>query len=539
MQYQPNIVFIMTDQQRYDTIAALGFDYMETPHLDRLVREGHSFDRCYITAPSCVPSRCSLFQGYYPHTTGVYKNGDTWTETWVSDLARAGYHCVNVGKMHTVPLATPAGFHERYIVENKDRFLEGRYFFDEWDKALRARGLVKQQRELYRRRDDYRTSLGAFTWDLDEDMQSDSFVGGFADWWLRSYPVDSPLFLQIGFPGPHPPYDPTPRWLERYLHKQLPIREFSGEESDAQPPALRALRRHMIEVDHDSVVHLANPDSEQRHYQRACYLANVSMIDEQVGATMRALEEKQLLDDTVVIFTSDHGDSLGDHGHSQKWTMYEETVRVPAIVWMGAQARRRLCGEETAGAAAGSTPGVTAPGTRVGSLVSLFDLGPTILELAGVPRPPEMEAVSLLPLLGIGLGAGPGSAADATADPGEAIDGPAAGAPVAKSDATWGVPTTSPVFVNPEGGRRYVFAEHGRDNILEETAVMTMIRGERWKLVTFSDGEGQLFNLERDPDERVNLWETDSTAGERRRLLDALHTWYREGLYQTRARRRR
>ncbi len=525
--YQPNVVFIMTDQQRYDTIGALGYDFMETPHLDRLVREGVSFERCYITAPSCVPSRCSLFQGFYPHTTGVYKNGDTWTQTWVSDLASAGYRCINVGKMHTVPLATPAGFHERYVVENKDRYLEGRYFFDEWDKALRARGLVKQQRELYRTRDDYRKRLGAFTWDIDEDMHSDNFVGGFAEWWLRTYPIDQPLFMQVGFPGPHPPYDPTPRWLDRYLNKELTIRSFNGEEIDAQPDALRALRRHMIDVDHDSVVHLPDPTADMRHYQRACYLANVSMIDEQVGSIMNALSDRGLLDDTVIVFTSDHGDSLGDHGHSQKWTMYEESVRVPAIVWMGASARRHL---HWSGADAGS---------RVGALVSLFDLGPTILELAGITPPPDMEAVSLLPLLGIDRTAGSDGGREAAGAPAADDSGPAAGETVAKSDATWDVPTTRPVFVNPDGSRQYVFAEHGRDNMLETTTVMTMIRDEKWKLVTFSSGDGQLFDLEHDPDERRNLWNEASAYGEQRRLMDALHVWYREGLYQTRARRRR
>ncbi|MFW6313034.1 MAG: sulfatase [Spirochaetota bacterium] len=550
--YQPNIVFILTDQQRYDTIAALGFDYMETPNLDRLATEGVSFDRCYITAPSCVPSRASLFQGYYPHTTGVYKNGDRWTTSWVSDLADAGYRCVNVGKMHTVPLATPAGFHERYVVENKDRFLEGRYFFDEWDKALRARGIVKQQRELYRRRDDYDRRLGAFAWELDEDMQSDNFVGGFAKWWLDTYPIDQPLFMQVGFPGPHPPYDPTPRWLERYENKDLPLRDFSRQEIDAQPKPLRELRQHMLDVDHDSVVHLSEPTRAQRHFQRACYLANVSMIDEQVGAIMSALGASGLLDDTVIVFASDHGDSLGDHGHSQKWSMYEETVRVPAIVWMGDRVRVELAADEAK------------RGRRVDSLVSLFDLGPTMLALAGVTPQEDMEAVSLTPLIGLGRRSGRarphGSAAstrdddgnDSTRDPvegraggstrdvaGESAVRPADHA-VAVSDASWDVPATRPVFVNEDGSRRYVFAEHGRDNILAGTDVMTMIRDERWKLVTYSGHEdGQLFDLEEDPDERINLWESGDASSHRRRLLDALHEWYRESLYQTRARRRR
>jgi arylsulfatase len=197
---RPNIILIITDQQRYDTIRALGFPYADTPNLDRLVNEGVTFTNAFITAPSCAPSRASLFTGYYPHTTGILKNADQWRHSWVEDLAGSGYYCVNVGKMHTFPYDTPLGFHERYVVENKDRYLECRYYFDEWDKGLRARGLVKQQREFYRQRPDYHERLGAFEWELPEDTHPDFFVGDMAIHWVRAKPKrEEPLFLEIGF----------------------------------------------------------------------------------------------------------------------------------------------------------------------------------------------------------------------------------------------------------------------------------------------------------------------------------------------------
>ena len=149
-----------------------------------------------------MPSRASLFTGYYPHTTGILKNGDTWRHSWVEDLADSGYTCVNIGKMHTIPFETPLGFHERYVVENKDRYLEGRYYFDEWDKAMHARGLVKQQRELYRQRADYRDRLGAFEWELPEELHSDMFVGDMATWWIRTKPkLDARSFWRSGSPA--------------------------------------------------------------------------------------------------------------------------------------------------------------------------------------------------------------------------------------------------------------------------------------------------------------------------------------------------
>ena len=378
MSDQPNIIFIITDQQRFDTINALGFPYMETPNLDRLVNEGTTFTNCFITAASCAPVRASLFTGYYPHTTGVLKNADLWRWSWIEKLAQAGYRCVNVGKMHSYPYDTPLGFHERFVVENKDRYLEERFYFDEWDKALQIRGHVKQQRELYRKRDDYRDALGAFDWELPEDLHSDMFVGDMACWWLESKPLTQPLFLEIGFPGPHPPYDPIPRYAESYLKKDLPLLEVTQEELDGQPEPFKELRTHNQEVDHDSVVLELNPTQEQRLRQRAYYLANVTMIDEKVGKILNTLDQKGYLENSIVIFTSDHGDCLTDHGHSQKWTMYDTITKMPLVVW---------------------SPGRIPAGQKIEGLCQQMDIGPAILELAGAEVPAGLEARSIRPAM--------------------------------------------------------------------------------------------------------------------------------------------
>ncbi len=464
---KPNIILIITDQQRYDTINALGFPYMDTPNLDRLAREGVSFDNCHITAPSCAPARASLFTGYYPHVTGIMRNGDRWQRSWVEDLASSGYHCVNIGKMHSNPFETPLGFHERYVVENKDRYLEGRYYFDEWDKALAAHGLVKQQRESYRQRADYRERMGAFSWDLPPHLQSDNFVGGLAQWWLRSHPQAQPLFLQIGFPGPHPPYDPTPDAAIEYIDRELPLPNVTQAELDSQPPPFQRLRQHNTEIDHDSIVHLEKPTRLQLQRLRAYYAANVSMIDQQVGQIMAALDEQGYLENSIVIFTSDHGDCLGDHGHIQKWTMYDIITRVPALFW---------------------APGRFQAGARSGDLCQWMDIGPTILELAGLQPPPNMQAQSLLPAL---------------------------------NNETW-------------SGRELVFAEHPADGVYEGP-YMTMARSERYKLVHFAGQPyGQLFDLRADPWEVDNRWDDEALAGTKRDLLDALLDWRIESAVQTR-----
>ncbi|MCS7470244.1 sulfatase-like hydrolase/transferase [Stieleria sp. ICT_E10.1] len=456
----PNIIFIITDQQRYDTIAELGYPHVHTPHLDRLVREGVSFDQCHVSAASCAAARASLFKGYFPHTTGILKNADRWRRSWIERLNDAGYYCANIGKMHTWPFLTELGFHERFVVENKDRYLEGRYFFDEWDKALRFRGLVKQQREQYRKLPDYHESLGAFDWELPEDTHPDFFVGDMAKWWIESTPKKDPLFLQIGFPGPHPPYDPVPRYTERYLKQDLPLIPITQEELEGQPPALRELRVHNSQIDHDSVVMPLDVTPQQRQRQRAYYLANVTMIDEKVGQIMAALEAGGYAENSIVIFTSDHGDCLTDHGQSQKWTMYEQITRVPMIVW---------------------APGRFDQGRRVDGLVQQMDLGPTILEWAGVDVPPDLEAVSLAAAL-----------------------------------------------ENPDSfqGRPFVYCEQVNDAVLTGCEFMTMVRDKTHKLVHFLDEpHGQLFDLVADPDELNNLWDEPSAQSHRRRLLDELREW--------------
>lgn len=466
---KPNIILIMTDQQRADTIAATGASWMHTPNLDRLVREGFAFTNCFVTSPVCVASRASLFTGMYPHATSVFTNFQPWQPTWVQWLADAGYHCANIGKMHINPYDAAGGFHQRFVVENKDRplFLEehDRAFYDEWDKALHARKAEKPSRYTRFERDPegYKKALGAFVWELDEDIHSDMFIGDMAAWWIRERKSTNPLFLQIGFPGPHPPYDPVPRHLERYANADVPLPELDDDEIRAQPPGQAVLRQNMIRNNYDSVAWQEKPSREALQAIRRHYAANVTMIDEKVGEIMDALESRGYLDDAIVIFTSDHADALGDHGHIQKWTMYDSVVRVPMILW----SRSRFAG-----------------GRRSDGLMQLIDIAPTILEAAGVPVPGNWEAKSLFPVLN-------GSQASI---------------------------------------RDKVYAELARDHIQSGSQYMVMQRDARWKIVYYlGETAGELYDLERDPGEHMNLWNAAEARETRERLLRELFEWSMRG----------
>lgn len=480
---RPNIIMIITDQQRYDTIGALGYPYMETPNLDRLVAEGVTFTNCHVASPACTPSRASLFTGLYPHSTGIVANDYEWRHTWAEQLTASGYYCVNVGKMHTGPYDAPAGFHERYVVENKDRYIgitsyeymgaryeiDERYFLDEWDKALASHGLVKQNRDFYRALPDYKERMGAFEWNLPEHLHSDMFVGDLACWWLDHKPrPEQPLFLEIGFPGPHPPFDPIPRYAERYMHKDLPIPKVKPEDLAGQPPAFGALREHNHQVDHDSIYFPLEPTREQIHRTRAYYYANVTMIDEKIGQLMDTLGRHGYLEDSIVIFTSDHGDALCEHGQIEKWTMYDNVVRVPLIV---------------------HSPSRFESGVKVEGLCQSMDVVPVIFDAAGIDLPEHMETESIAPALR-----------------GE-----------------------------PWQGRETVFTEIAGDSTLAGTEFMTMVRRRRWKLVHFLGAEfGQLFDLEIDPGEERNLWDSPEHASIRRELLDELLEWRIASSFRTR-----
>ncbi len=468
MSQRPNIFLFITDQQRYETIQALGYPHMQTPHLDRLVREGTSFSQCHVNSPSCCPSRASLFTGHFPHNNGVQRNNDPWPRTWTEDLREAGYYCVNVGKMHADPYTQSHGFHERFIVENKQRRLaeplwsgNPHVFDDDWDKALAAHGYDRPEKPAYLNLPDAKDRQGCYEWQLPEELHSDVFTGDLAKRWIAKAPaeMEEPVFLQIGFPGPHGPYDPIERYAEHYLEQDLDILPVTDEEMDSQPRTIRSLRERFVERCPDSVAFDPHATPEQRHRQRAYYLANVTMIDEQIGEIMAALEEKGMLDNAMVIFTSDHGDCLGDHGLIEKWSMYDSSVRVPLVIWQSDPAQQRQ--------------------QQVDGVVQWYDVGPTILETAGV-EPKHMEARSLHPCLD---------------DPEHRV-------------------------------REYVYSVHAPDFMLQDAKYVYMVRDQRYKLIDYrGTGEVQLFDLQDDPDEIKDVSQDPQYESERLRLKGALDDW--------------
>jgi arylsulfatase A-like enzyme len=457
---KPNIILIMTDQQRYDSIGALNGGRAVTPILDKLAAEGAVFTNCFCTAPSCVPSRASFFNCAYPGRIGVHRNGSAWNSSWVQQLAEAGYQCINAGKMHTVPADVSCGFHQRFIVENKDQGDSGnnRRFLDAWNRYLLFNNQKQPDRKYYKEKHPlYETALGAYEWELDEKYHPDIFTGQMAVSILKNHNGTTPLFLQIGFPGPHPPYDPVKSALKLYDKMDIHIEPAGEKEKSAQPQAQKIYRKGMIENNHDAVRWSETPTSGQLSRLRKFYLANVSMIDQQVGLILNELGNKGMLDNTLVIFTSDHGDCLGDHGHIQKWTMFDCVIRVPMILW----------GLENS----------AFMGKKYQALIQQFDIAHTLLELAGADLPSAFQSISLTKALQTGA----------------------------------------------ETGRSFVFAEHVRCNVMNGTGFMSMVRGQNHKLVHYlDDNYGELYDLKNNPEETINQWENPAYEQVKQRLIKEL-----------------
>ncbi len=468
---RPSLILIMTDQQRFDTIAAWGHHHMITPNQDRLVQAGVSFRQAYSPGATCVASRAAIFTGMWPHTTGVY-SFDPWAKhrNWVEDLADAGYWCASIGKMHFSPRDVPGGFHERVIVENPTNLTAAQGGADDdWGRYLSLHGI---ERPNARNQSDpeWLDRHQGVPWHLDEHLHSDVFIGNSAVAWIRSHRGERPLFLQVGFTGPHEPWDPLPRHLKLYEGRDLPSATWREGELTEKPPQQARIREHHATTWHESQIDLEGATTEQITEMRRHYYAKITTVDEQIGRVLDALEARSYLDNSLVVFCSDHGEMLGDHAMAYKWLMYDPVVHVPLIIW-----DRRA---ETQG---------TQPST-VTDLVSLLDIGPTLLEAAGIAIPTYFEGRSLLPYL-----------------MGEA-----------------GPP------------HPYVFCE---DNY------QIMMRSPTHKLVTYIGQEaGELYDLQADPNELLNRWDDPTYAEVKTRLqLDLLSwlassTYWNAGYRRTRAR---
>ena len=372
-----NLLFITTDQQRWDSLPCYGLDFMRTPNLDRLAREGVVFERAYTPAPLCVPMRAAMMSGLWPSTSGAMGNSHwldesipVWPEQVTEFGDRAGGRkTAAIGKMHFHPWDARNGFLERISAEDKRHT----YLPDDYSKFLLANGLRQWHPT---EKPGYFEHLQASVTPAAKRFHVDGFVGDRAAEWLASNAKGGPFAAWVSFPGPHDPYDPPEEMASMYYDAPIPEPVGGTEELVTKPRAQR--RRNAGSK--QSVQYQIDPSEatpEQVRRWRAHYYANISLIDEGIGKILAALESAGVLDETLIIFTSDHGDALGDHGLAYKSFYYECMAHVPLIV---------------------RGPGV-ASGERSPSLVSTLDLVPLFYRTCGVEAPPHLQGADIAPAL--------------------------------------------------------------------------------------------------------------------------------------------
>ena len=346
----PNILLLHTDQQRFDTIGALGADHMVTPNMDRLVRQGTAFTRAYSSTPVCMPARHDLMTGASARHHGYWGNSKTFLKepglaTVPRLLTQKGYQTVAVGKMHFNPEREHHGFAHMYLMEElpscreNDAYLQ--YLNDVGYGHVRCQHGV---RPLF-----YHVPQRAR---VPEEHHGSAWVAHKTIEHIRAE-RDRPFFLFASWVGPHPPFYVPERYLEMYRDRPQP----------APCPAVEATERQT-----PSSPENAGPDTLRRI--RAGYFAAISLIDTHIGRILDALEETGQLDRTLILFTTDHGEMLGDRGGYQKHVPYEGSAHIPLIA----------CG-----------PGFEAG--RCDTPVTTWDTATTILEAAGVETPGDHPLV--------------------------------------------------------------------------------------------------------------------------------------------------
>src|SRR6056297_1577881 len=219
MKKRPNIMFITTDQQRRDSLPCYGADFMSTPALDRLAREGQVYEQAYSASPVCQPVRASFITGQYPSLTGVGANAK-WIRPNSATIARefnkVGYSTAAIGKMHFYPWDATEGFSYRVIAEDKRHI----YLPDDWTKHLEKNGLSRFHPSQI---EEYRRTGCSFTSPLPEELHVDGFIGDKAVEWIESVPKepDSPFLCWVSFNSPHDPYDPPESFADMYMKEEM------------------------------------------------------------------------------------------------------------------------------------------------------------------------------------------------------------------------------------------------------------------------------------------------------------------------------
>jgi len=361
---RPNVLFIISDDLN-NLLGCYGDSRAKTPNIDRLAARGVRFDRAYCTFPLCGPSRNSLLTGLYPNSTGILANQQIFRQTIPAQLSLpqafrlSGYFAARIGKLYhyNVPKSIGTNGHDDP---------------GSWELELNPAGCDRLEEEPHifsLLPGQFGGSLSWYASPKSDEHHTDGLEAADAEWVLErcAKRKDRPFFLAVGFFRPHTPYVAPKSYFDWYPEKEMPVVQGVKEDQEDIPPAGLASHKREQEKLTDDL----------RRQALQAYYASISFMDAQVGRVVAALDRLGLADNTIIVFTSDHGYHVGEHGLWQKMSLFEESARVPLLI---------------------VAPGA-AKGGAVKTPVSHLDLAPTLAELCGVKMPGNLQGQSLVPML--------------------------------------------------------------------------------------------------------------------------------------------
>lgn len=363
---RPHVLFLMADQFRGDCVGADGNRAIHTPNLDRIAREGARFRCAYSSTPTCTPARSALLTGLSPWNHGMLlmqRMAAHYPFVKPQAMRDAGYYTTAIGKNHFHPQRNSHGYHHVLLDESR------RAETPEFRSDYRA-WFYSQAPNL----DPDATGIGFNDYEsrpyaLPEHLHPTSWTGQTAVRFLETYNRAEPFFLKVSFARPHSPYDPPERLFNRYAEAGLPAASIGKWAGKYIPRSWEK-----------SDIWHGDMGREQVRRSRQGYYGSVSFVDEHIGRILEALEKRGWLEETLIMFTADHGDMTGDHHLWRKSYAYEASARIPMMLrWPSGM--------------------VSAPrGQVLSQPVELRDVLPTFLDAAGAAPPKPLDGSSLLAL---------------------------------------------------------------------------------------------------------------------------------------------
>lgn len=362
---RPNVLFLISDDLN-NLLGCYGDKLAKTPNIDRLAARGVLFQKAYCAFPLCGPSRNSILTGLYPNSTGILANGQVFRQTIPNQQSMpqafrvSGYFAGRIGKLYHYNVPNSIG-------------TNGHDDPGSWELELNPAGVdrLEEHPKIFSLSPgNFGGTLSWYASPKSDEFHTDRLMAEDAEWVLErcAKKQDRPFFLAVGFFRPHTPYVAPQKYFELFPEKEMPV--VTGVKEDRSDIPQAGLGSGKKEQD--------DMTDDQRRQARQAYNASIAFMDAQVGRVLDALDRLGLSENTIIVFTSDHGYHMGEHGLWQKMSLFEESARVPMLI---------------------VAPGVAKKGSIADAPVSQVDLFPTLAELCGVKKPSNLQGQSLVPLL--------------------------------------------------------------------------------------------------------------------------------------------